>query len=180
MSNRLPVWLSRTCLAGQIVTVLIALLSLWIFFEQAVVDQTLDMYWNRLTERSQSIVTFNPLKKQLLTALATLSFFAPVLILLGAFRVFSALRTGDPFRPEATISVRFLGLTILAYGLSKIASHSLSVVLMTYDNPPGQKEFSIAFGPDTLITFMIGVIIVITGHVFTYATGLAEENRQFV
>ncbi|MEM1086719.1 MAG: DUF2975 domain-containing protein [Pseudomonadota bacterium] len=172
--------LKGLCLGFQILSVGIALFSLWAFFGLNMTDQMMDVYWARLSEDARAAVTYSPTKKVILQSLAAVSFFAPVLILIGAFRVFAALKGGDPFRPQSVRSVRFLGASIVAYAISRIVIYPVSVIAMTYDNPKGLKELSIAIDTNTLVVLMIGVILVIVGHVFTHAATLADENRQFV
>jgi len=138
------------------------------------------MYWDRLSESSQAVVSVHEFKKSLLTLIATVSFFAPVLILIGVFRVMQTLRTSDPFKAATGRSVRFLGATIVAYAISRLVNYTLVILALTYDNPPGKKEFSIAVDTTNLTVLMIGIIILLVGHILTEATKLAEENRQFV
>lgn len=176
----LPRSMRYICLGFQILTVLLALFSVWAFFAYNIIDQTMDVYWNRVSEDARSVITYSPTKKLLLQALATAGFFAPVLILIGTFRVFGTLRTSDPFRKQVAHAMRFLGASITAYALSRIAVYPASVLVMTYDNPANQKELSIALDTSTLIVLMIGIAIVMIGHIFIHAVKMAEENRQFV
>ena len=168
------------CIFGQCVAVLLILISIWLFFDQNVIDRSLDAYWARLSDSSREVMVYSDLKKTLLVAIATIAFFAPHLVLVGAFRVFDAFRKGSPFRQETVRSVRFLGTTILAYALSKIVSYTIIVLILTYDNPPGTKELSISFDGHTLVSLMIGLIIIVVGHILVEATKIAEENRQFI
>ncbi len=176
----LPKTLRYTCFGFQALTVLIVITSLVFFFAYNAIDQTLDIYWNRVTENARASITYSETKKWLLKLLATISYFAPVLILFGAFRVLGTLRTGTPFRMQAAKTIRFLGITIIVYALSRIFMFTASVYAMTYDNPPGQKELSVAVDTNTLSILLIGAIIFIIGHVHIYAVKIAHENRQFV
>lgn len=176
----LPKTLRYTCLGFQALTVLIVIASLVFFFTHNAIDKTLDIYWERVSAEAREVVTYTESKKWILQTLATISYFAPVLILIGAFRVLGTLRTGTPFRVHAAKTIRFLGMTIIAYALSRIFMFSASVYAMTYDNPPGQKELSIAVDTNTLSILLIGTIIFIIGHVHIYAVKIADENRQFV
>lgn len=180
IAHKLPDSMRHLCLAFQILVIILALFAAWSFFEYNVVDQSLDQYLARLSEDARAGVTYSPLKKNLLVALATVSFFAPVLILCGAFNVFAAFRKTDPFDPKSAKSIRFLGLTIVIFAISRIVNYTLSVFLMTYDNPTGTKELAIAINNHDLVTLMIGVILIIVGHILTRAALIAQENRQFV
>ncbi|MEM7491994.1 MAG: DUF2975 domain-containing protein [Pseudomonadota bacterium] len=168
------------CIGFQILCGLIAVISIWAFFALNMTDQIIETYWARVSEDARAVITYSANKKFVLQSLAAASFFAPVLILIGAFRVFGTLRLGDPFRPQSVRSVRFLGASIIAYALSRILIYSLSVLAMTYDNPDGLKEVSISLETNNLIILMVGVILVIVGQVFAHAAELADENRQFV
>lgn len=172
--------LKRLCVFGQVLAVLLALFSVWVFFAQGVVEQSLDAYWQRLSQTAKDVVVYSDLKKNLLIMIATLSYFAPAFILCGAYLVFGAFRRGDPFRKETVRSVRFLGMTIIVYALSKIITYSLVVLVLTYDNPPGTKELSLVVNGHTLVTLMIGIIILAVGHILIQASKIAEENRQFI
>jgi hypothetical protein len=177
---RLPKSMRYICFGFQMLTVLLALLSAWTFYAYDVIDQLMDVYWNRVSEDARSAITYSPVKKAILQSLATASYFAPVLILVGTFRIFGALKSGDPLRQQAVRAVRFLGGSIAAYALSRIAIYPASVMAMTYDNPANQKELSIAVDTSTLIVLMIGVALIMIGHIFIHAVKIAEENRQFV
>lgn len=177
---QLPSALRYVCIGFQILTVLLVICAAIVFFTHNALDKTLDIYWNRVSENARAVITYSPGKKLLLQALATLSYFSPVLILVGAFRVLGALRTGTPFRRHAAQMIRFLGITIILYALSRLFMHTASVYAMTFDNPSGQKELSFAVDTNTLSVLLIGVIIFLIGHIHTYAVKIADENRQFV
>ncbi|MEM8616360.1 MAG: DUF2975 domain-containing protein [Pseudomonadota bacterium] len=179
-SFTLPRSMRYICLAFQGLVVLIAILSVWLYFQSDTMDQILDVYLSRLSDEAREVLTYSDVKKSLLITLATVAFFAPVLILYGAFGVFQVYRRTDPFHPKAAKSVRFLGLTIVIYAFSRIINHSLTVLLLTYDNPPGTKELSIAINTQDLIVLMIGTLLVIIGHILARAAKIAQENRQFV
>ena len=177
---QLPSQLKYLCLTFQGVAVLVAILALWLFFYQGAIDTSINQYWERISPQAQANVTIHDFKRLLLSAIATVAYFAPILILTGAFLTLGAFRTHDPLSLKSAKSVRFLGITIILYALSKIATFSLVVIALTYDNPPGTKEFAIAVDTHTLVTLMIGVIIVVIGHMLTEATRVAEENKQFI
>ena len=179
-SYKLPRTMRYTCVGFQCLVLFLALIAVWGYFEYNIIDQSLDAYMGRLSDDAREGVTYSGTKKSLLVTLATIAYFAPVLILIGAFRVFQVFRTTDPLGPEASKSVRFLGITIVIYALSRIMNYSLSVFLLTYDNPPGTKELSIAVNNQDLMILMIGAILMIIGHILTQAALIAEENRQFI
>jgi len=177
---QLPSSLRYVCIGFQILTILLVIGAVIIFFTHNVLDKTLDLYWNRVSENARAVITYSAGKKRLLQTLATLSYFSPILILVGAFRVLGALRTGTPFRRHAAQMIRFLGGTIILYALSRLFMHTISVYAMTFDNPAGHVELSIAVDTNTLSILLIGVIIFLIGQIHTHAVRIAEENRQFV
>lgn len=179
-SYKLPKVMRYLCIGFQFLVLFLTLFAIWGYFEYNIIDHSLDAYLGRLSEDARAAVTYSDLKKTLLISLATVAYFAPVLILFGAFRVFQVFRTHDPFNPKAAKSVRFLGLTIVVYALSRALNFSLSVLLLTYDNPPGTKELTIAMNNQDMITLMIGAILIFIGHILIQAALIAEENRQFV
>lgn len=179
-SPQLSPRLRGLCAVLKWLTVLSIVFSAWAFFAFDIIDQMLDAYWDRLNVEQQAIVTVHDTKRRLLMALAALGYFAPVLIPIAAFRVFHHFHTSDVLSTKAARRVRFLGTTIIIYALTQIVSYSLSILLLTYDNPPGEKIFSIGINSSQLVTLMIGIIIVVVGHIFTYANAIAEENRQFI
>ena len=179
-SPQLSPRLRLLCAALKWLTIACVLFSAWAFFAFDVIDQMLDAYWARLNTEQQAVVTVHNTKRYMLMMLATVGYFAPVLIPIAAFRVFHHFHKSDVLSTEAAKRVRFLGVTIIIYALTQIVSFTLSVVLLTYDNPTGEKVLSIAVNTSQLITLMIGIIIVVIGHIFTYANAIAEENRQFI
>ncbi|MEM9055228.1 MAG: DUF2975 domain-containing protein [Pseudomonadota bacterium] len=177
---RLPKAWQKACRVFQLLCAFVALFAIWAYFTMGVVDVTVDAYWQELSPEVQSAVSYSPLKKGLLWTISTIAYFAPVLIVYATFSVFSKLASGEVFIPPVTRRIRFLGLTIILYALSRILMNTLMILALTYDNPPSMKVLSFMVNGQQITMLMVGVIILLIGQVFTKAVSMAEEHKQFV
>ncbi len=176
----LPKRWRQVCRVGQGLCIFVMALALWGYFYFDIPEQTIDRYWELLSPEVQAVVTYSSVKKALLVTLATISYFAPTFIVVGAFLVFGSFAAGEVLTSAASRRIRFLGITILAYALSQIFFHSLMILALTYDNPSQMKVLALAVNNQQIVSLMIGIIIILIGHIYYKASIMAEENKHFV
>lgn len=168
------------CTASKWATVGIAILLIVILITGDVMDAITGQVWNNLSPETQAAINFSGAKKAQVRVLALAGYFAPFLILFGAFRMFRALETGAVFSARTVKALRFLGLMVLIEALFRSVFGSLMVLLLTYDAGAGQRTLSISVGSNQLIAILVGIIFLIIGHIFTKAVHISDENRQIV
>jgi hypothetical protein len=106
---------------------------------------------------------------------------APLLFGLDRLRrLFALYREGRVFVPAAARRLHAFAAAVIAMAVVQpIAGAALSV-LLTIDNPPGQRQFSIAFGSGELQTLFVGVLFLVIATIMREAIRIADENAQFV
>jgi hypothetical protein len=171
------IWLCRIL---KWLTVVLAVLGAVMFFTQDIPAKTLDFYWNELDPDIRELVSYSDGKKILLKVLATLSYFTPALVLIGAFRVLSVFQSGSVFTLTAVKAIRFFGLAFLIHVAVRIVINPAMFLALTYDNPPGNTVLSISLSTKHIFPLLIGAIFMLIGHVFTEAVRQSDENRQFI
>lgn len=168
------------CAVSKWATVAIGALLLLILVQTDVVSEITGQAWNSLSPQTQAAIQFDETKRAQVNAFALLGYFAPMLILFGAFRMFRALEAGTVFSIRTVKALRFLGLMVLVEALFRTLFGSLLILLMTYDAVDGQRTLSIGLNSNQLLSILVGVIFLVIGHVFTQAVHISDENRQII
>ena len=168
------------CTVSKWATVAIGALLLLILSQTDVVSEITGQAWNSLGPETQAAVQFDEAKRPQVNAFALIGYFAPMLILFGAFRMFRALEAGTVFSIRTVKALRFLGLMVLIEALFRTLFGSLLILLMTHDAEDGQRTLSIALDSNQLIAILVGIIFLVIGHVFTQAVHISDENRQII
>lgn len=182
MSNEIQLarsirWL---CRAMQVLAILIALVAIWFGVFDEGIGLIIDRYWGYLEDPVREAVTYSPLKQALVNTIAGLSFFSPLLIVFGMWRVFGAFAKGPILSTRAVRTIRFLGWMIIARFVASVLTYPAMIVAFTYDNPEGLRVFSVAVSTFQMQSLLLGVLFLLIGHVLTKAVEVAEENGEFV
>ncbi len=98
-------------------------------------------------------------------------------VIAGIFRVFAE---GEWLRPEISGRLHRFGLALLLFGASTPLVRSLMALIVTMQNPEGQRALSIAFSGNDFVIALVGVLMVMLGYAFREAVAIAEDNRQIV
>lgn len=106
-----------------------------------------------------------------------------VLLLAGVWqarRCFAMFARGEVFTLQATALLRrFAGWVAWAALASMLASSATSV-LLTLNNPPGQRHLSLGVGSDHVFTLFFAGTVWLMAAVIAQGRSLAEENEGFV
>lgn len=73
-----------------------------------------------------------------------------------------------------------LGRLAIASAVLGIVARTLILVLMTSNNPPGQKMLSIGIGSGEISSLIIGLLFFIFALVVKETASIAEENRSII
>lgn len=104
-----------------------------------------------------------------------------MLLALGALRrLFFLYAKGLFFKAENVLYYR--KLSRLAFGgiLTNIFNKTLLIMALTINNPPGQREFMIAFTRDHVKLMLVAVILMILARVMHEGRELYDENQLTV
>lgn len=97
-----------------------------------------------------------------------------------ARRCFAMFAQGQVFTLQATALLgRFAGWVAWA-ALAALLASSLTSVLLTLNNPPGQRHLSIGIGSDHVFTLFFAGLVWLMAAVIAQGQSLAEENEGFV
>ena len=173
----------RTRLICQLLkwsTLFLAAVFVCFYFLDDAVDKISDHFWNELSDEVQAAVVVSTGKTFAIKALATLGWFSPLLLLLGAWRIFAAFETGDVFSLRAVKAIRFMGLMIVVEIMFQIFFSSAMIGLMTFDSVEGKRIMELSITTHQGVTLLLGALFLIIGQIFTEAVQISDENRQIV
>ncbi len=94
--------------------------------------------------------------------------------------LFAAYRDGRIFGDEAPAHLFKVGLAMAGNAASVIIVHSLGSLILTWDNPPGSRQFAINLSSDSYTLILTGGLLIVIGWVMREAARISDENRQFV
>lgn len=95
-------------------------------------------------------------------------------------RLFRRYEAGEIF---SAVSARCLKLFAIAVMLQAVlcplagAAHS---VIVTFNNPPGEKMLTIGFGSGEYAAMLLGGLLLVIAWIMGEGARMADENRQFV
>lgn len=117
--------------------------------------------------------------------IATMAFMiAPSLLMIWALdqarRLFTGYRRGEIMTPQAAKRVRSIGWIVFALGPFDIVISMLAVLALTILNAPGERTLAIDISDVDVFAVVLGLLIVVIGHILREAALVAEENRGFV
>ncbi|QBY01939.1 DUF2975 domain-containing protein [Rhodophyticola sp. CCM32] len=94
--------------------------------------------------------------------------------------LFACYKKGETLSAQCADRILRIGQGLVAVGIVGILSNTVTVLLLTMGNPPGERTLSISFTDGHVGFFMAGGLIVVIGWVMREAAQIAEENRGFI
>lgn len=173
----------RTRLICQILkwsTLFIVALLVYFYFEYGAVDKISGHFWDELSQEAQAAVVVTKSKTIAISVLATLSWFAPLALLLGVWRMLAAFQAGDVFSLRAVRSIRFMGIMVILETTYRVLLPSAMIGLMTFDSLKGHCTFTVSITSNQMIQLLVGALFLLIGYIFTQAVHMSDENRQIV
>jgi hypothetical protein len=110
-----------------------------------------------------------------LPALAT-GFF----LLWQLWRLFGEYGQGRVLGRAAVQHLRRFASGVLALGVLGPLTETLSVLVLTWHNPPGQRQLVINLSSDDYLHVLLGAVLLAIALVMAEAVRVAEENAEFV
>ena len=103
------------CTVSKWASVAIGVMLLLILIQTDVISEITGQAWASLTPQTQAAIQLDEAKRSQVNSFALIGYFAPMLILFGAFRMFRALEAGAVFSIRTVKALRFLGLMVLLF-----------------------------------------------------------------
>lgn len=119
-------------------------------------------------------------KSTLVLAVGALA-LGPMLAALWQMRgLFAHYAKGEVLTPASARRIRAIGLWLAVLAAIQILLPSVQRLVLTWDNPPGSREVSIALTSEMLWLALAAGLLVTIGWAMHEAARVAEENRGFV
>lgn len=87
---------------------------------------------------------------------------------------------GQALSVDAAGDIRRIGLGLLALGVLPIVIRPVQGVLLSWNNPPGERMLSVFFGSNDIGFLLGGAVMLMIGWAMAEAAEAAAENRAFV
>ncbi|UPR59145.1 DUF2975 domain-containing protein [Vibrio sp. ED004] len=112
------------------------------------------------------------------TSLAMSSILIYALMVL--IRLFRNYERGEIFSLENAMSYQKLGYSLFYWVFGSVIYGSLMSVILSFNNPPGERIFEISFVGMDFLTLILGIIILIISWVMKEGYILADEHSQTI
>lgn len=94
--------------------------------------------------------------------------------------LFGAFRKGDLVSPRTADLMRRAGGAFVLAAVWGAIAHTLSILLLTLNNPVGERVLTIGLSSDQLFPLLLAGVLFAIGHVLSVAAAIEAENRAFV
>ena len=95
-------------------------------------------------------------------------------------RLFRLYAEGQVFSPANTRAFRRFALAVFAFALARPIAFTLTVLLLTIDNPPGQRMLSFSLGDGDLLALFLGGLFLVIAWVMDEGRALAEAESEYI
>ena len=100
--------------------------------------------------------------------------------LLQVWHLFGAYGRGIVFGPEASKRLRRLAWALMATALVRPLTKTVVVVLLTLNNPPGQRQLIISLSWEDYLSLLFGGLLFAMSWAMAEARRIEQENAGFV
>jgi|GEM_PF-1267945 len=115
-----------------------------------------------------------------LALLTAAAFLLLALAVRNVRQLFNRFQRLEFFSPRTLDNVVSFGVWLIAFAVADLISDPLRSILLTYDNPPGQRVLSITLEGKEVFLLVLGALMLLFGWILREAAQIADENRQFV
>ena len=121
-----------------------------------------------------------PGAKAALFALGAPSIGLGLFMLFQAWRLFGAYGRGQVFGAAAIGAIRKLAWALLGTALLRPATATASVLYLTWNNPPGQRQLVLAIAWEDYLCALFGSLLVAIAWAMTEAGRVERDNAGFI
>ena len=118
--------------------------------------------------------------KAMLFLLSAPSSLIGLFMLWQAWLLFGAYGRGQVFDAPAIAPVRRLAWALVAAAVLRPLSSTLSVLLLTWNNPPGQRQLVFSVSWEDYLCVLFGGLLIAMAWAMTEAGRIEQDNAGFV
>ncbi|MBO6638928.1 MAG: hypothetical protein JJ920_11860 [Roseitalea sp.] len=100
--------------------------------------------------------------------------------LFALWQMFGAFRAGHVLHRRTGRLIRSAGTNFLGAAVWGIVANTLTVLILTINNAPGERQLNLNLSTDQLFPLLMAGTLFAIGHVLSVAAAIDEENRAFV
>ncbi|MFA0628362.1 DUF2975 domain-containing protein [Vibrio sp. 10N.222.49.A3] len=146
--------------------------------EMGIIQFSIEMDYFITSPLTVSPLTMTTRIIAMFTSLAMSSILMYALTVL--IRLFRNYERGEIFSLENAMSYQKLGYSLFYWVLGSVIYGSLMSVILSFNNPPGDRIFEISFVGMDFLTLILGIIILIISWVMKEGYILADEHSQTI
>ena len=90
--------------------------------------------------------------------------------------LFNRYKNGDIFTQENTQLYKKLGFSVFYWIIAGVLYNAVMTVVLSFNNPPGQRILSVSFTGVDLLSLFVGFLIVMVSWVMQEAYKIRDEN----
>jgi hypothetical protein len=173
--RRMAAWMRLLIAIGA---ALLVLLPGWLWFAESSLLQQLAR--DLVPPSVQPQLTITPEVKRLAILSVSLGLAVGLYGLFQLWHLFGAYARGIVFGPAAITRLRKIGWAFLATAALRPATQTLVVLLLTLNNPPGQRHLVISLSSQDYLCLVIGGLLFAMAWAMVEATRIEQENASFV
>lgn len=171
--QRLAFWLRLMCVLGA-VAVTLTPLALWTSTDW--LQHVASHHW----EAGETPLHITRWTRALGLACTAAPTGASLAALWQLWSLFGCYARGQIFSAEPVQRLRRMGLALLALAPALPLSHTLSVLVLTWHNPPGQRVLVLGLAFNHYLALVFGLVLLAMAAVMNEAKRMADENAEFV
>lgn len=110
----------------------------------------------------------------------SLPLLSGLLALWHVWRLFGHYAAGRVFDLASVRHLQWLGWGLLALAAARPLSHTLAVLVLSWHNPPGQRQLLVGISSDHYALLMLGLVLVAMARIMRESVRVAQENAEFI
>ena len=126
------------------------------------------------------LITVTPVARLLGCVVNLLHVALLALALWSARALLLRFASGEVFEIETGVVLRRFGKALLAYAALIPVVNSMTLLIVTLSNPPGERALGFGIGSQEITLALVSVVILVTGSVMADAARMAADHRQIV
>jgi len=169
--RRIATWVRLLAVAGG---ALLVGATLWFWSSPEWVTRTASV------ELGLAAIALTPAAHAGAVAVAMLPVLVGLFALWQVWLLFGSYARGEIFTAGTTARLRRLAWALVGVAGAQIVARTALGLVLTMNNPPGQKALVIGLSSHDYVLLLFGVLLLAIAWVMVEATRLARENQEFV
>jgi hypothetical protein len=174
--QRMSLWV-RALIASGAIVIVVATGYVWLGDDGLIEQRMREMAGAPLPQEG---VLLPVAVKAMLFLLSAPSSMLGLFMLWQTWQLFGAYGRGQVFGEPAIAPVRRLAWALVAAAVLRPLSNTLSVLLLTWHNPPGQRQLVFGVSWEDYLSVLFGVLLIAMAWAMTEASRIEQDNAGFV